>query len=77
MKRFDGDDSRSDGYHFHRGSGGQGMFPFLDGREVQQELLKRGVAVRYTGGLLRVTCGAPEENRAFLTKFAEILEETR
>ena len=29
MKRFDGDDSRSDGYHFHRGSGGQGMFPFL------------------------------------------------
>lgn len=48
-----------------------------DGREVQQELLKRGVAVRYTGGLLRVTCGAPEENRAFLTKFAEILEETR
>ena len=36
MKRFDGDDSRSDGYHFHRGSGGQGMFPFLNGREVQQ-----------------------------------------
>ena len=47
------------------------------GREVQQELLKRGVAVRYTGGLLRVTCGAPEENSAFLTKFAEILEETK
>lgn len=47
------------------------------GREVQQKLLERGVAVRYTGGLLRVTCGAPEENRAFFEKFAEILEETQ
>ncbi len=59
---------------------GETNFAALDmdgGREVQQELLKRGVAVRYTGGLLRVTCGAPEENRAFLTKFAEILEETK
>ena len=58
---------------------GETNFAALDmdgGREIQQELLKRGVAVRYTGGLLRVTCGAPEENRAFLTKFAEILEET-
>lgn len=50
----------------------------MDGaQEIQQELLKRGVAVRFTGGLLRVTCGAPEENRVFLEKFAEILEETR
>lgn len=48
-----------------------------EGREVQQKLLERGVAVRYTGGLLRVTCGAPEENRLFLEKFAEILEETK
>lgn len=48
-----------------------------DGREVQRKLLERGVAVRHTGGLLRVTCGAPEENRLFLEKFAEILEETQ
>ena len=47
-----------------------------DGAAVQQKLLQRGVAVRYTGGLLRVTCGAPGENREFLEKFAEILEET-
>lgn len=47
-----------------------------DGSEVQRKLLDRGVAVRYTGGLLRVTCGAPNENREFLSKFAQILEET-
>lgn len=46
-----------------------------DGQGVQQKLLERGVAVRYTGGLLRVTCGAPQENRLFLDKFEEILEE--
>ena len=45
-------------------------------QEVQRTLLARGVAVRYTGGLLRVTCGKPEENRLFLQKFQEILEET-
>ena len=50
----------------------------MDGaQETQQKLLERGVAVRYTGGLLRVTCGAPDENRMFLEKFAEILEETQ
>ena len=43
-----------------------------DGQEVQQELLRRGVAVRYTGGLLRVTCGLPEENQAFLRAFQNI-----
>lgn len=47
-----------------------------DGSDVQRKLLDRGVAVRYTGGLLRVTCGAPNENREFLSKFAQILEET-
>lgn len=59
---------------------GETNFAALDmdgGKEAQEKLLRRGVAVRYTGGLLRVTCGAPEENRAFLTKFAEILEETK
>lgn len=47
-----------------------------DAPQIQQTLLERGVAVRYTGGLLRVTCGAPNENRLFLEKFAQILEET-
>lgn len=46
-----------------------------EAREVQERLLARGIAVRYTGGLLRVSCGYPEENRAFLEKFEEILEE--
>lgn len=45
-----------------------------DGGRVQKALLDRGVAVRYTGGLLRVTCGQPEENQLFLRAFREILE---
>lgn len=44
-------------------------------RRVQETLLERGVAVRFTGGLLRVTCGRPEENRRFLQEFQKILEE--
>jgi histidinol-phosphate/aromatic aminotransferase/cobyric acid decarboxylase-like protein len=28
-------------------------------------LWEQGIAVRYTGGLLRVTCGKTEENKAF------------
>ena len=46
-----------------------------EARQVQEALLARGVAVRFTGGLLRVTCGWPEENQLFLQKFREILEE--
>ena len=46
-----------------------------DGQRAQQSLLEKGVAVRFTGGLLRVTCGREEENRAFLEKFREYLEE--
>ena len=59
---------------------GETNFAALDmenGRAVQQQLLERGVAVRYTGELLRVTCGAPEENREFLEKFGKILEESK
>lgn len=47
-----------------------------DGQRAQGRLLEKGVAVRFTGGLLRVTCGREEENRAFLEKFREYLEET-
>lgn len=46
-----------------------------EARQVQEALLVQGVAVRFTGGLLRVTCGWPEENQLFLQKFREILEE--
>lgn len=44
-------------------------------RQVQEALLAQGVAVRFTGGLLRVSCGWPEENQLFLQKFRKILEE--
>ena len=29
-------------------------------------LCARGIAIRLTGGLVRITCGTPEENRIFL-----------
>ncbi len=44
-------------------------------QRAQELLLSRGVAVRFTGGLLRVTCGQPEENRRFLQEFEKIWEE--
>lgn len=37
-----------------------------DGRELYSCLEKQGIAVRYTGGLIRITCGQPEENMVFL-----------
>ena len=37
-----------------------------DGEALYRGLGERGVAVRYTGGLVRVTCGNREENRLFL-----------
>ena len=46
-----------------------------DGGTAQQRLLEKGVAVRFTGGLLRVTCGRAEENQVFLEKFREVLED--
>ena len=37
-----------------------------DGPELLAYLARQGVAIRYTGGLVRVTCGAPEENKIVL-----------
>lgn len=37
-------------------------------------LWEKRIAVRYTGGLVRVTCGAPTENKAFLSAFEEYFE---
>lgn len=45
-----------------------------DAEELYQFLWEQGVAVRYTGGLLRVTCGKAEENRAFLTAFEQYFQ---
>jgi len=45
-----------------------------DGEKLYQFLWERGVAVRYTGGLLRVTCGRPEENSAFLAAFEQYFQ---
>ncbi len=42
----------------------------LEGPEkLYRYLEERNISVRLTGGLLRVTCGAPEENEAFLKAF--------
>ena len=41
-----------------------------DGPERLAYLARQGVAIRYTGGLVRVTCGAPEENKIVLEEMA-------
>ena len=44
-----------------------------DGRELLAYLDRQGVAIRYTGGLVRVTCGTPEENKIVLEEMAGYL----
>lgn len=39
-----------------------------DGEELFSFLQGRGVAIRYTGGLVRITCGTAEENHILLTE---------
>lgn len=41
-----------------------------DGPELLAYLARQGVAIRYTGGLVRVTCGASEENKIVLEEMA-------
>ena len=41
-----------------------------DGPELLAYLARQGVAIRYTGGLVRVTCGAPEEDKIVLEEMA-------
>ena len=41
-----------------------------DGEALFQYLGQQGIAIRYTGGLVRITCGTPEENRAVLQVMA-------
>ena len=44
-----------------------------DNRAVYQALAARGIAVRLLGNYLRISAGAPAENRALLSALAEIL----
>ena len=41
-----------------------------NGPELLGYLARQGVAIRYTGGLVRITCGAPEENKIVLEEMA-------
>ncbi len=42
-----------------------------DGEDLRRFLWDRGISVRLTGGIFRVTCGRPEENEAFLRAFED------
>ncbi|MGI6255586.1 MAG: pyridoxal phosphate-dependent aminotransferase [Acutalibacter sp.] len=42
-----------------------------DGERLFHHMGEQGIAIRYTGGLVRITCGAPEENRAVLQELAD------
>ena len=41
-----------------------------DGEALHHFLGRQGISVRYTAGLVRITCGTPEENRAVLGEMA-------
>lgn len=41
-----------------------------DGEALRRFLEEQGISVRYTAGLVRITCGTPEENRAVLGEMA-------
>ena len=45
-----------------------------EGKELYQYLGEQGIAVRYTGGLVRITCGTSQENQVVLAKIREFLE---
>lgn len=47
-----------------------------DGEAAYRFFWDHGIALRYTGGLLRVTCGKPEENRAVCRIFTEYLKQS-
>ncbi len=46
-----------------------------EAEKIYQYLWDHGVAVRLTGGVLRITCGAPEENRQLLEGLTAYFEE--
>ena len=42
-----------------------------DGEALYHTLGEQGISIRYTGGLVRITCGTAGENQAVLTKMAD------
>lgn len=42
-----------------------------DGERLYRYFGERGIAIRYTGGLVRITCGTPEENQVVLEEMAQ------
>ena len=42
-----------------------------DGEALYHYLGEQGISIRYTGGLVRITCGTAGENQAVLTKMAD------
>lgn len=42
-----------------------------DGERLYHYLGERGISIRYTGGLVRITCGTPKENQAVLEEMAQ------
>lgn len=46
----------------------------VEGKELYRYLGEQGIAVRYTGGLVRITCGTSQENQVVLAKIREFLE---
>lgn len=46
-----------------------------EAEKISRYLWQRKIAVRHTGGLLRITCGREEENRALLGALAQYFEE--
>lgn len=47
-----------------------------DGEQLFQYLGQRGIAIRYTGGLVRITCGTTGENREVLKEIADYFAAT-
>ena len=42
-----------------------------DGERLFQHMGNQGIAIRYTGGLVRITCGTAEENREVLKELSD------
>lgn len=47
-----------------------------DGETLFHTLGQRGIAIRYTAGLVRITCGSSEENKAVLQEMADYFAAT-
>ncbi len=46
-----------------------------DGEELFSYLGRQGTVIRYTGGLVRITCGAPQENQRLLSQVRDYFQQ--